>query len=85
MDLEHGLEQVLDDLVLVLLARLLDLLYASLGLLVGFVLGLLVPLGVLSNKSVYQCLLRSNGGYMGDGERITSASNFLNSSSFFAR
>jgi len=47
MNLKHSLEQVLDDLVLVLLAGLLDLLYASLGLLVGFVLGLLVPLGVL--------------------------------------
>ena len=47
LDLEHGLEQVLDDLGLALLAGLLDLLDARVGLLVGLVLGLLVSLVVL--------------------------------------
>lgn len=47
MRLKDGLEQILDDLVLVLLAGLLDLLDLGLGLLVGLLLGLLVALGVL--------------------------------------
>ena len=47
LDLEDGLEQVLDDLGLALLAGLLDLLDPGVGLLVGLVLGLLVALVVL--------------------------------------
>lgn len=44
---KHSLEQIIDDLVLVLLARLPDLGDLSVGLLVGFFLGGLVALGVL--------------------------------------
>ena len=47
LDLEDGLEQVLDDLGLALLAGLLDLLDPGVGLPVGLVLGLLVALVVL--------------------------------------
>lgn len=47
LDVEHGAQQVLDHLVLVLLASRLDLLDVGLGLLVRLLLGLLVSLGVL--------------------------------------
>lgn len=47
LDLKDGVEQVLDDLGLALLAGLLDALDLSVGLLVGLVLGLLVTLAVL--------------------------------------
>lgn len=47
LDLKDGVEQVLDDLGLTLLAGLLDALDLSVGLLVGLVLGLLVTLAVL--------------------------------------
>jgi hypothetical protein len=44
---EHGRQQVLDDLILALLPRLLDLGYLCIRLLVGLVFGRLVPLCVL--------------------------------------
>ena len=47
VDLEHGLEKILDDLILALLTGLLDLLDFGLGFLVCFFLGLLVALCVL--------------------------------------
>lgn len=47
MDLENGLEQVVDDLGLALLAGGLDLLDLDIGFFVGLGLGLLVALGVL--------------------------------------
>lgn len=47
LNVENGLEQVVDHLVLVLLASGLDLADLRLGLLVRLVLGLLVPLCVL--------------------------------------
>lgn len=49
LDVEHGAQQVLDHLVLVLLASRLDLLDVGLGLLVRLLLGLLVSLGVLES------------------------------------
>lgn len=49
LDVEHGAQQVLDHLVLVLLASGLDLLDVGLGLLVCLLLGLLVSLGVLES------------------------------------
>lgn len=50
LDVEHGAQQVLDHLVLALLARILDLLDLLLSLLVCVLLGLLVPLRVLKKK-----------------------------------
>lgn len=47
LDVEHGAQQVLDDLVLVLFARVLDLLDLLFGFLVCVFLGLLVTLRVL--------------------------------------
>lgn len=47
LDVKHGAQQVLDHLVLVLLASRLNLLDLGLGLLVRLLLGLLVSLGVL--------------------------------------
>jgi hypothetical protein len=47
LDVENSAEEVLNDLSLALLTSLLDALDLSLGLLVGFGLGLLVALAVL--------------------------------------
>ena len=47
LDVEHGGEQVLNDLILVLLARALDLADLGVCLLICFRLGLLVSLCVL--------------------------------------
>lgn len=49
LDVKHGAQQVIDHLVLALLAGRLDLLDLGLGLLVCLLLGLLVSLGVLES------------------------------------
>lgn len=85
MHLKDSLQQVLDDLVLVLLARLLDLLDLCLGRLVRLVFGLLVPLGVLLSPSVSCYNVPCEDGEGRGGRSPTSAWYFLNSSSFFAR
>lgn len=63
MNLKHSLQQILDDLILVLLTSVLDLLDFGLGLLVGFVFSLLVPLGVLTTTTylVYQSITQMTG------------------------
>lgn len=93
LDVEHGAQQVLDHLVLVLLASRLDLLDVGLGLLVRLLLGLLVSLGVLESFACtvsYACPLCIHL-YRGTitlcllwGCVRTSASNFLYSSSLDA-
>lgn len=47
MDVKHGLEQILDNLILILLPRGPDLVDLALGIPARFFLGLFVPLGVL--------------------------------------
>lgn len=93
LDVEHGAQQVLDHLVLVLLASRLDLLDVGLGLLVRLLLGLLVSLGVLES---FACTVSYASPmcihlYRGTttlclpwGCVRTSASNFLYSSSLDA-
>lgn len=81
LGLKDGLEEVLDDLVLALLAGGLDLLDLDVGLLVGLVLGGLVSLRVL---------FRGQGSARKREDRWwvylrTWASNFLNSSSLDLR
>jgi hypothetical protein len=89
LDLKHSLQQILDHLILVLLARGLDLADTGLGFLVGFVFGGLVSLCVLfsGTSSVFLTFWGTEiekGGSKEDREH-TSASNFLNSASFCAR
>lgn len=93
LDVEHSAQQVLDHLVLVLLASRLDLLDVGLGLLVRLLLGLLVSLGVLES---FACTVSHASPmcihlYRGTttlcllwGCVRTSASNFLYSSSLDA-
>jgi hypothetical protein len=65
VDVENSAEEILDNPSLALLASLLDALDLSLGVLVGFGLGLLVALTVLSLKLlVFLLLLGLVVGYL---------------------
>lgn len=85
LDVEHSTQQVTDDLVLALLALLLDLLDLVLGLFICFLLGFFVSLGVLQCRrlpSDFQATTIDGKGTAVSVLIRTSASNFLYSFSF---
>lgn len=77
LDIEDSTEKLLNDLVLALLASVLDDLDLLLGVLACFSLGLLVALAVLWSYALDLAVGEERGGGR------TSASNFLYSFSLF--
>lgn len=76
----HGLDQIIHHFLAMLLAGLVDFLHLGLGLLVGVIFGFLVSARLLFDIISILDPLRSHNSARGVR---TSASNFLNSSSFF--
>lgn len=86
LDVHNSTEQIVNDLLALLVANVLDLLQLDIVLLVGIFLGLLVAAGVLSRQwsELIEESTRQDVAEL-DWLRRTSVSNFLNSSSFFWR